>query len=153
MVPTFFPGYKNPKVITFKSIYSFWKHYMRGFLATLKDVPLHDDKKYSFYSVGFIYQTPQHKKGDWFKTVNSDSKRLSLLPCFHYCLLPFYRLKVDNESWYTIASFFATSKRTGHFPRAFYSPLVRHEVKWKTEPFKHRRGPCAWWCADIHPAV
>ena len=37
---------------------------MRGFLATLKDVPLHDDKKYNFYSVGFIYQTPQHKKGD-----------------------------------------------------------------------------------------
>ena len=52
---------------------------MRGFLAALKDVPLHDDKKYNFYSVGFIYQTPQHKKGNWFKTVNSDSKRLLLI--------------------------------------------------------------------------
>ena len=31
--------------------------------------------------------------------VNSVQKLL-LLPCFHYCRLPFYRLKGDNEKLY-----------------------------------------------------
>lgn len=31
--------------------------------------------------------------------VNSDQKRL-LLPCFHYCRLPFYRLKADDGKLY-----------------------------------------------------
>ena len=29
--------------------------------------------------------------------VNSDQKRLLLLPFFHYYRLPFYRLKADNQ--------------------------------------------------------
>ena len=32
--------------------------------------------------------------------VNSDQKRLLLLPFFHYYRLPFYRLKADNEKLY-----------------------------------------------------
>lgn len=31
--------------------------------------------------------------------VNSDQKRL-LLPCFHYCRLPIYRLKADDGKLY-----------------------------------------------------
>ena len=32
--------------------------------------------------------------------VNSDQKRLLLLPFFHYYRLPFYHLKADNEKLY-----------------------------------------------------
>ena len=32
--------------------------------------------------------------------VNSDQKRLLLLPFFHYYRLPFYRMKADNEKLY-----------------------------------------------------
>ena len=57
--------------------------------------------------------------------VNSDQKRLLLLPFFHYCRLPFYRLKADNEKLYN-RLFHARSKRSGHVPRSFYSA----ELKW-----------------------
>ena len=35
---------------------------MHGVLAALR--PLHDDKKYNFYSVGFIYETYTTHQGD-----------------------------------------------------------------------------------------
>ena len=57
--------------------------------------------------------------------VNSDQKRLLLLPFFHYHRLPFYRLKADNEKLYN-RLFYARSKRSGHVPRSFYSA----ELKW-----------------------
>ena len=99
MVPTFFPGYKNPKVITFKSIYSFWKHYMRGFLATLDHCMT--TKNTIFILLDLSTRLIQHKKGDWFKTVNSDQTYnyclVFIIVCYHFTV---WRLimKVDIQS-------------------------------------------------------
>ena len=50
--------------------------------------------------------------------VNSDQKRLLLLPFFHYYRLPFYRLKADNES-YTIAFFTRDQRKVDKFRARF----------------------------------
>ena len=51
--------------------------------------------------------------------VNSDQKRLLLLPFFHYYRLPFYRLKADNENEYTIAFFTRDQREVDKFRARF----------------------------------
>ena len=50
--------------------------------------------------------------------VNSEQKRLLLLPFFHYYRLPFYRLKADNEKLY-ISPFLREIKEVDMFRARF----------------------------------
>ena len=51
--------------------------------------------------------------------VNSDQKRLLLLPFFHYYRLPFYRLKVDNEKLYNRLFFTRDQREVDMFRARF----------------------------------